>query len=75
MEITLRATGQVDTIGGRIQARIWEGTTESGVPVRAWIAVIQPQTHDEAQLATFDAELKSVPYERRLASFDMRLVL
>ena len=43
MKITLEATATVDTVAGKIPARIWEGTTESGVPVKAWIAVIQPQ--------------------------------
>lgn len=43
MKITLQATATVDTVGGKIPARIWEGSTESGVPVKAWIAVIQPR--------------------------------
>ena len=75
MKITLEATGTVDTVGGTIPARIWQGTTESGVPVKAWIAVIQPQTDDEALLEQFGKELKEVPASRELTSFDIRLVI
>jgi hypothetical protein len=75
MKITLEATATVDTIGGKIQARIWTGTTESGIPVKAWVALIQPQTHDEAVAAEFASELREVPASLELVSFDIRLVL
>ena len=54
---------------------IWEGTTDAGVPVKVWVAVVQPQTHDEALLAEFAKALKEVPAKRELATFDIRLVL
>ena len=75
MQVTLKPTATVDTVGGTIPARIWEGTTNSGVPVKAWIAVLQPQTDDEALLAAFAAELKEVPAKRELTSFDIRLAI
>jgi hypothetical protein len=75
MRITLDATDTVDTIDGKIQARIWQGTTDAGVAVKAWIVVIQPQTHDLESLAAFDAELKLIPAARRLVSFDLRLAV
>jgi len=75
MKMTLTATDTIDTVNGKIEARIWEGTTDAGVPVKAWIAVIQPQTDDEALLAAFDDELKQVPAKRELTSFDIRLAI
>lgn len=75
MKVTLEPTATVDTISGQIPARIWEGTTDKGVPVKAWIAVIQPQTDDEKLLAEFAKALKEVPAKRELTSFDIRLVI
>ncbi len=75
MKVVLEATATVDTVGGKISARIWEGTTDAGIPVKAWIAVIQPQTHDEAALTEFAKALKEVPAKRELTSFDIRLAL
>ena len=75
MKITVEATSTIDTIDGKIQARIWSGTTESGVPVKVWIAAIQPQTDDETALAQFGQDLREVPGNRQLTSFDIRMVL
>lgn len=75
MKITIEATGTVDTIAGTVQARMWAGKTESGVPVQAWIAVIQPQTHDEAALKEFERELKEVAAKRSLVSCDIRMII
>lgn len=75
MKITLEPTATIDTVAGKIPARIWEGTTDAGVPVKAWVAVIQPQTHDPDVLAEFERWLKEVPAKRELTSFDIRLVL
>lgn len=75
MKLTLTPTATVDTVDGKIPARIWEGTTDAGVPVKAWIALIQPQTDDEALLVAFDEELKEVPAIRELTSLNIRLVI
>lgn len=75
IKLTLTPTATVDTVGGKIPARIWEGTTDGGVPVKAWIAIIQPQTDDATLLAAFDTELKQVPAKRELTSFDIRLAI
>ena len=75
MKMTIEATATVDTIHGQIPAHIWEGTTDAGVPVKVWVAVVQPQTHDEALLAEFAKALKEVPAKRELSTFDIRLVL
>lgn len=74
MQITLKPTAIVDTVGRQISARIWEGETDAGVPVKAWIVVVQPQTDDESFLAAFGEALKEVPASRELTSFDIRMV-
>lgn len=74
MKITLEATGTIDTIGGSVPARIWEGHTENGVHVKAWVALIQPQTHEPEALQQFEQEMTTVPATRNLTSFDVRLL-
>ena len=72
MKLNLEPTGRIETVEGT-PCRIWTGTTDGGVPVHAYIAVIQPQTHDPDAIATFEAALEEVPYERHLVSFDLRM--
>ena len=75
MKLTLSPTDKIETIEGA-PCRRWEGTTESGVPVHAWIRAVSPQTHDKEANATFDRELLALPPVRKeLVSFDMRFVL
>lgn len=74
MQITLKPTATIDTVQGEVHARIWEGTTDSGVPIKAWIAVVQPQTDDPALTAVFERELKEMPVSRQLTSFDLRMI-
>jgi hypothetical protein len=74
MKLTLEPTATIDTVGGKISARIWKGHTDAGVPVMVWVNVIQPQTADPALLAAFDRELKEVPARRELVSFDVRML-
>jgi hypothetical protein len=52
---------QLDIGGGQVvPARLWEGVTESGTPVAAFITRISPQTRDPAAVAQFEAELVAV---------------
>jgi hypothetical protein len=74
MKLILTPTTTIDTIDGTVRARIWEGTTDNGVPVKAWIATIQPQTTDETMLIEFERDLQSIRASRELASFDVRLL-
>lgn len=65
MKITIKNTDKIvelDLGGGHsCPARVWEGTTESGVPVLAFIARISPLTHDEAINQQFARELIEQP--------------
>jgi hypothetical protein len=76
MKITIETTDVIDTAqGGPVRARIWKGETDSGVPVKAWVCIVQPQTHDAEALAQFERELREVEASRELVSFDMRMVI
>jgi hypothetical protein len=74
MKITLEPTGIVERVQGT-PCRKWIGATDTGTPVHAWIAVVQPQTHDAAALAEFERALREVKLERQLVSIDYRLVI
>jgi hypothetical protein len=73
VKLSLQPTGDIERVQG-IPCRVWIGETDAGVPVKAWVAIVQPQTHDEGQLAAFEAALKEMPYRRELVSFDHRMV-
>jgi hypothetical protein len=77
MRITLESTTQIVEVNG-VPARVWEGTTESGIPVSALITRLAVErTQDTAQ---FEAELrecrapKAVPFDTN-GPWPMRLVL
>jgi hypothetical protein len=57
VKITIENTDKIVDLNG-VPARIWEGTTESGVPVTCFVTRIVPRTHDEAVNAQFAAELR-----------------
>ena len=42
MKVTIENTTQITHLNG-VPARIWEGTTESGIPVMAFITRISPR--------------------------------
>lgn len=48
-----QTTLEIEIDGHAVPARVWEGHTEDGVPVVAWITRISPQTHDPDANATF----------------------
>lgn len=61
MKVTLEPTdefyvGEDFSVDGRVMLRKWSGMTDAGVPIHAYVATISPQTHDEADLAAFEAE-------------------
>lgn len=69
MKITIESTEKIVTLemwqdarGVSIQARVWEGTTESGVPVHCFLTRIAPTVPDtpenRAKFAEFERELK-----------------
>lgn len=72
MKLTLEPTADIERVQG-VPHRVWRGRTDRGVEVLAWIAIVQPQTHDPEALAAFERELEAMPYRRELVSFDHRM--
>jgi hypothetical protein len=82
MKITLENTDKLLRLvvdNHEVPARLWEGTTDSGIPVVAFITRISPQTHDEEVNATFARELQEMkkptlegPWDRPI---DLRYIL
>lgn len=59
MKVTLESTSKVvelETPQGRVPARIWEGHTESGIPVHAYVTRIAAPAAGDLQ--QFESELK-----------------
>ena len=63
MKLQLESTDTIQEIDG-VPHRIWAGVTDSGVPVKAAVRFVQPQTHDARQLAAFERELQELPKPR-----------
>lgn len=74
MQLTLTPTGTIENVQGHPH-RVWRGTTEKGVPVLAWVAMVSPQTHDAEANAEFARELQELKVERQPVSFDYRMVV
>jgi hypothetical protein len=74
MKVTLESTDQFVEVNG-ITARVWEGHTESGIPVTAIIPRIGcPKDADASQ---FERELKecATPTAALSGAFPLRLIL
>lgn len=55
MKLTLEPTDRIVTMNGQVKARLWQGTSEDGVPVVATIAFVQvDKAHDNTR---FEREL------------------
>lgn len=60
MKIILDSTTKMVDLNG-VPARIWEGCTQDGVPVHAYIALVSPQTVFADELRAFDRDLEASP--------------
>lgn len=76
MRLTLEPTPEIVTLasrgGARIAARVWTGFTDDGVEVRAFVAAVSPQTHDEDVAARFLAQLQALEVTREPGAIDFR---
>lgn len=82
MRITLESTDRVvaltvagDGYGREVPGRVWEGTTDSGVPIVAVVTRIA--AHKDADLAQFEAELREcrAPSPMAVEAIPLRLIL
>ncbi len=78
MTVTLHATTKIvelKTADGIVPARIWEGATDSGIPVHAFITRIAVHKSDDA--SEFERELQEQrPPSREIdETYPLRMVL
>lgn len=73
MRMQIESTTKIVTMNG-VEARMWEGETEQGVPVIVWIPRIA--VRDDQDTRQFEAELREcrAPSEE-VESFPLRMVL
>lgn len=67
MKITIESTSKVVTVNG-VPARIWEGKTESGIPVHAYVTRIAVARDQDC--SQFERELE----EHRAPSVDVQTI-
>jgi hypothetical protein len=72
MKLSIEATGTIERVNGH-PARVWKGTTESGIEVTCWIPIIRVRR--DADNTQFERELREIEVNRELVSIDMRMVL
>jgi len=73
MKIILEQTSKIVHLDG-VPARIWEGTTESGIPIHAYITRIA--VDNDQNTAAFEAELlETKAPSPELQSIPLRLIL
>ena len=73
MKVTLESTTKIIALNG-ITARVWEGHTENGIAVHAFISRIA--VHKDADLLQFENELqKCRPPSPEIESYPARIVL
>ena len=71
MKITVEPTGRFEAFNG-VECRMWKGTTEKGVAVEFYVPCVRVLA--EADQAEFQRALREVKAERRLTSFDTRIL-
>ncbi len=60
--------------GKPVQARIWKGVTEKGIPFE--MAVVRVAAHKDADCAEFVRDLQEVEAPRYIsAAFDLRMII
>ena len=74
MKITIESTTKIVQLNG-IPARIWDGKTESGIPIHAFITRIAVDRNEDC--SQFEAELKEcrAPENADIEAYPLRLVL
>lgn len=72
MKATIQKTDQIVTVDG-VQARVWNGVTEKGIPFTALIYRLGVKREDDA--GEFERELQEMPAPKPVnKAFDPRLI-
>lgn len=76
MKVTLENTTTIVELDGAT-ARVWEGVTESGIPIHAYIVrVAVEEGRDQADYRKFEEELRKCrPPTPAIASIPLSLIL
>lgn len=76
MKLIIESIDKIVTVNG-VPARIWEGNTESGIPVHAYITLVAiAQDAPPEHVAEFERELREVrPPSAVVSAIPTRLVL
>jgi hypothetical protein len=74
MKITIENTSQVVMVND-VPARVWEGTTESGIKVQCLVTRIA--VHNSQDCSQFEDELveQPAPQPEHMEAFPLRLIL
>jgi len=78
MKLSLESTGEILKLTrGPYSAavRVWTGTTADGVPIKAYIAAVEPQTHDPEVEAAFARELDELSQVAPVKGIELRFIL
>jgi len=73
MKIEFEPTNEFQEVNGA-KCRIWLGTYR-GAPIKAWVATVSPQTHDQAINDEFAKEFREVKGEHIAHAYDLRLFI
>jgi hypothetical protein len=78
MKITIESTSEITslvTLSGEIPARVWEGKTDSGIPVYCLVTRIAVKA--DADCSQFERELKeqAAPSSDAIRTFPLHLIL
>jgi hypothetical protein len=68
MKITIASADKIVTLNGTVQARVWEGRIDSGIPVHCFVTRIA--VHQGADFSQFERELQ----EHQAPSADVQAI-
>ena len=73
MKVTIESTDKIVDLNG-VQARIWDGKTDSGIHVHCFVTYISPQTHENIE--QFEVELKEQKApSAEIVSYPLKMIL
>ena len=75
MKIEIENTNVIVAVDG-VPARVWEGKTESGVPVHVFVTRISPQSNEKSDIAIFEKELQETKAPSpEVRAYPLRMIL
>jgi hypothetical protein len=76
VKLTIESTSTIVTINGNVQARVWQGKTEGGVPVELLVTRIAVPNSAPEEQERFARELREQPAPKAAeAVWPLRMIL